>query len=315
MRNTQEILFGVTSQTLKFDAPEGVPSSVTSSEVFENSTGDDGTAETALSGSAAITGSPDTTIDAASGDDKADPTLLNVAATTGFAIGGVYLVASASLEQEWFECIEITSGASVRARHPFRNAYSSSDTVKSTEVTHAIDSTWVADANNISASLDPNPRYRWRVVYVVGGLTYAHAFWFDLVRYRGEHNVTHLDVDAAWPGWTRHLVAEHREDSGARLIKEAYRDVKVHLHRAELADQMAMNGEIIDDLVVFKAAVIGERSKIVQGTPDPEALALATEIYDSRFNDLIRVKPKIPFATDSTAAARTVQGRRGISQR
>jgi len=82
MRSVQDIVYGVTGQTVYFDAPEGRPSSVTSVEVFLWDVSDDDTAEAAV-GSGSVETNPNTTIDAASGYGQTDARVLNVAATTG----------------------------------------------------------------------------------------------------------------------------------------------------------------------------------------------------------------------------------------
>lgn len=314
MRETLDILYGVTGQVLEFEAPEGRPSSVADSQVFENTDGDDGVEESALSSTAAVDSDPNTTTDAAAGSDQSDPHLIPVTATTGFVVGREYRIVDATGEGEWFECTEIASGVSVKARHQLQNEYASGSSVYTTRITHAVDSTWVAETNHISAWLDPNPRYRWRLTYVVGGVTYVHPVWFDLVRYKGNHTVRGLDVDATYPGWIVNLPYEHRVDLGARLIRKAYQQVKIDLHQEGKADQMARNGELIDELVVFKAGVLGEHAKIVAGGGDPVSLELAETQYERRFQSLIKVTTKVPFDVDSTGAARKVLPL-GISRR
>lgn len=306
MRNVIDILYSVTGQSLYFDAPEGRPSSITSSQVFENCDGDDDTAESALSGSAAVETNPDTTFDAASGFSQSDPRVCNLTATTGCTKGRRYLATNAAGESEWVEVIAVSSGASVTARQPLENDYAASDTFESTRITHAIDSTWVAESNNISDSIDPNPRYRWRVEYVVGGVTYVHAVWFDLVRYSGTHTVTGLDVDRAFPGFLDALPTHYREDMGAELIAEAYRQVKLDLYQDGKADQMARNGEVIDDLVLHKAASLAEQSRVVLGAGSLDAAEMAASRYQSRFNHLIR-EPKIPFDQSGDGAGTNAQ--------
>jgi hypothetical protein len=249
----QDILYGVTGQLLYFDAPEGRPSSIVSSTVYENSAGDDGTTESATTGSAAVETNPNTTFDAASGDGQADPRVCNITATTGVAMGRPYRATNAAGEFDIVEVAAVASGASVTARQPLKNAYTTGDAFVSTRITHAIDSTWVAAKANLSGAFDPNPKYRWRIVYVVGGVTCAIDRYFDLLRYAGRHDVTALDVDRRMRGWLDRLASEDREDQGRTIIDEAYQIVKFDLYNLSLPDQSIRNREILNELVTLKA--------------------------------------------------------------
>ena len=292
-----DIVYNVTGQSLRFDAPEGRPSSVTTSAVYENNLGDDSTAETITDGaSAAVETSPDTTFDANSGTSSADPRVCNVAATTGITPGRRFLVTNAALETEWVDIITVVSGASCTARNNLRNDYVSADTLESTRITHAIDATWVAAKTNISAN-GPEPRYRWRLEYVVASVTYVHDVYFDLVRYAGTTSVTGLDVDRAYPwlGWMNRLSSEDQEDGGSRVIDEAYRQVKMKLAMAGKADEGARNREVMEDLVVHRAAML------VAGT-DVDAAEAAAALFNESYNNFI-VSPKLDFDDDGSGAA------------
>lgn len=253
---TLDIVFDQTGQSLYFDAPEGRPASVTSSTVFESTTGDDGTEESATTGDAAVETSPNTTFSGASGDGKANPRVCFLTATTGCARGRRYEVANALGEKEWVEVTGISSGAHVVARQPLQNAYASADTFVTTRITHAVDSTWVADTNNLSDEYDPNPRYRWRLVYVVASVTYTHDVYFDLLRYAGRHDVTGLDVERRFAGWMRALPTFEREDQGAQVIAEAYQHAKFDMYNLALPDQSVRNREVMNELVKLAAGAL-----------------------------------------------------------
>ena len=252
MSRTIDLLFAVTGQSLYFDAPEGRPSSVTSSQVFENTTGDDGDAETATTGSAAVETNPNTTFNAASGDGQTNPQICNLTTTTGIGIGRGYRITNAAGEWEWIEVVGATA-TTATAREPLANAYTTGDTFVSTRITHAIDATWVADKTNLSDACCPNARYRWRLVYVVGGVTYVHDAYFDLLRYAGRHDVTAADVARRSPGWTQRVATYHREDQGRAIIDEAYEVVKFDLYNFETPDQSIRNREARNEMVLLKA--------------------------------------------------------------
>lgn len=293
-----DILYNVTGQSLVFDCPEGRPSSVTSSAVYPNHYGDDDTAEDALDSTASIETNPDTTFDAASGDGQSDPRICNIAATTGIATGRRYLLTNATGETEWAEVRAITSAVSVQTRFPLRNAYANADTFESTRITHALDATWIADKTNISP-VDPNPHYRWRLEYVVDSVTYVAQVFFDLVRASGTTTVTGLDVDGAYPwlGWMHRLSSEDMEDGGARVIAEAYRQVKLKMSTAGRADEAARNREVIDDLVIHRAA------ELVAGM-DVQAIEIIRLRFDESYNNFI-IGAQTPFAATESGAAST----------
>ena len=307
MMQTEEILFGVTGQTFYFDAPEGAASSITSVNVFENDVGDDGTAESATTGSASVD-SVSTTVSATSGLGQANPRRITLTSLTGVAVGRYYLVTNATGEKEMVEIVERDATNSyVYTRHPLQNVYASTNAFVGTRISISADSTWIADTANISPWLDPNPRYRISWKYVVGGVTYIHAGYMDLVRYRGESTVTGADVDARFPGWFDSLPTYDREDQGRRLILEAYRQLKLDMYQQLKADQMVRNGEVFDELVIIKAALISKEAAAVNGNASIDAVAMLEKMYGVRIQSLI-ANTKIPFATDQGGSGSRVPG-------
>lgn len=260
MSATLDILFGVAGQALYFDAPEGRPSSIVSSQVFESGTGDDGTAEAATTGSAAVEADPNTTFDAASGAGQVDDRICYVTDTTGVVIGRPYRVTNATGEWETIEACAISSGAHVVARESLANAYAPGDAFVSTRVAHALDSTWLADTANLSDDFDPNPAYRWRLAYVVGGATYVHDIYFDLVRYAARYDVTPADVDRRSPGWIDRLATRYREDQGRSLIEEGFTVLKFDLYNLETPNEAIRNREVVNELVLLKAIELADPS-------------------------------------------------------
>ena len=250
-----DILYSVASQSLEFRAPEGVPSSITST-VYENADSDDVAAELATTGSAAAS-SVNTTVDAAAGDSEANPLLIPLAATTNIAIGKRYLLTNAAGEDEFIEVREIDAGVSVTARHNLKNDYASGATFQGTHITHALDDAWVADINNISAP-SQGVRYRWRLEYTAGGKTCVQHAYFDLVRYSGGTTVEAGDVDAAYPwlGWISKLPHEDRDDRGQRIIKEAYRQVKLEMIGHDKADEAHRDRQLFEGLIIHRAALL-----------------------------------------------------------
>jgi len=305
MNQTIDVLFAETP-TLYFDAPEGRPSAVTAISVIENAADDDDTAESALSTTATET-NPNTTVDANSGLGQADPRVLNVAATTGVTVGRRYLVTGAAGQSEWIDVVAVASAVSVTARHPLRNAYVSGDTFESTRIAATFLSAWTSDTDNLSYSLDPNPRDRAVFKYTASGEARSAYVYFDLVRWRVSTNVTGLDVDAVSPGWIDSLPTYYRAEQGMPLVHEAVRQVKLDLYGEQKDDAMMRNAEIMDDLVLHRALVLGEASKIANGGGSDEALNAARTMYEDRWNQLIKAKTIAPFAESGGGAAVAVE--------
>lgn len=303
MRTAQDILYGVTGQTVYHDCAEGRPSSVTSVTVYSADVGDDSEDEGAVGAGSVETG-PSTTIDAASGFGQSDPRVLYVAATTNAAIDRRYLVTAADGQREWFDVEEIDSGNSITAKHPLFNTYASADTVQSTRIQATVDSTWVADSGNVSEGSNPGYRVRW--VYVVGGVTYVADTYFNLVRYAGKHGVRPQDVDLAFPGWLDRLPTDHREDQGRKLIDEAYRQVKIDLAAVDVDDASVANAEIVDELTRWKALAVAEMARFMTNGQSDAAYAAAKAAYQERLDSFVRLTNKVPVRDASGAASPAV---------
>ncbi len=310
MRTVQDIAYGVTGQTLVFDAPEGRPSSVTSVSVFRWNQSDDDTAESAI-GSGSVETNPNTTLDATMTIDA--PTFVPLTATTGIETGRAYLVTGPDGEREVVEVAEIDSGASVTAKHPLFNMFETASTFQSTRMTATVDSTWVADETNIDDSSGPNPMFRVRWVYVVSSKTYVADTYFNLVRYTARHGVTPQNIDDLHPGWLDRLPTDHRSDQGRRLIEEAYRAVKIDLHQIDVDDTDVAEAEIMDDLVRYKTIEIGEWSRMLTTDIDSSRYQVARDMYMSRLNSLVRLTTKVPIRDGDAVAQPKIA--LGITQR
>lgn len=301
MRTVQDILFGVTGQTVYFDAPEGRPSSVTSVDVFLWDESDNSAGQSAV-GTGSVETNPATTTDAAAGPSQADTTKVPLTATTGCAIGRRYLLTDADSFSEWIEVVNIQSAAHVHARHPLHNDFTTGAAFVSTRIQATVDSTWVADEAYLNNTAGPNPAYRVRWVYVVNSVTYVADTYFNLVRYAGAHGVRPQDVELTSPGWLDRLPVDHRNDQGRRLIDEAYRAVKIDLHQIWTDDAMVANAEIVDELTRWKCIEGTELARIFSGGGSQDAASMAHGAYQARFDALSRITSKVPERSVSGAA-------------
>lgn len=131
---TQRLIYNVTGQTMRH-VPDAYQASI--SWALQDLTLDvDNAARTLDSGTAAV----DTTtevITAAAGPGTANPRLLTMASTTGFAVGTTYQIVSPAGESELFECSGITTDASILARLPLLSSYPVGSTIRGITCTTA----------------------------------------------------------------------------------------------------------------------------------------------------------------------------------
>ena len=304
----QDVYFDVANQRLVFDAPEGRPTSVHPVSVFSVGAGDEGTAQSATSGSPSID-LVSTTVDAASGNGEVNPRILYVAATTNMAVGRSYLVTSADGAKEWIEVVEIDAGNYVKTRYPMANTYASADTVVSTRITIPLSTTWVEDQNKLTGGRDPGNGYRVRWVYDVAGTQYVHDSYFDLVRYAGGHTLIASDIESMYPGFKGMLASYHKQDDGKRLVDEAYEQVKWDLHDVDLDDSAVMDQDALNRATLLRLGVLLAKARMLQGQTDPVVVEMAERDYNGFVNKTFRSGAKVAVAVDSSGAAAKVSAR------
>jgi hypothetical protein len=293
---TQDLYYNVTSQTLDFDAPSR-PASVTSVAVYRWNTGDDGTAETATTGSASVETNPDTTFDANSGVSSANPRLLNLAVTTGITVGRQYLATTADGATEWVDILEVTSGASCLARSPLHQDYVSADTFEGTRCSISVLDAWIQSTAEITDGVDPNPGYRIRWVWVdAGGVSHVDFTHCDVVRYRGaDHGVTPADMVKFYDAWERTLPRNSREDGGQSVIDAAYERFEDDLTAIGVPDQQVRNRDVTGRIVRYAA----RRELLLQQWLSGgdagilERFTTADQEYNGMFDKLFRVTSKV----------------------
>lgn len=301
MSSVQDIVFGCAGQSLTWDATEGRPSSVTSVTVLPSQSGDEDTPEAATSGSPTVEAAPNTTLAAAAGAAEANPRLITVASAAGITPGRTYLLSGASGFQEWCEVIA-ASGQDVTVRLPLGGSYATGDAFVSTRLTVALSDAWVSDDANLDAQ--PARRsptaYRARWVYVVAGRTYVHDAYFRLVRYSVEHGVSPVQMEAFAPHWNSTLPTDHREDNGARLIDEGYRQVSLDLGALDLDDAGVMDPEVIAELTMRRTLVVLQEDRFYRGDVDRERLELARQDYHARLRELVPTATRMGDSSGAT---------------
>ncbi len=246
MRSTTNIIYGVTGQTLELRALEGRPSSGTIS-VFFDYAGDD---QTPLWTATASVDTVNTTLVATSGAGQADPTLITLS-PTGIVTTRKYLLSETS-RSEWISPVTIGT-SSINARHLLKNTYTTAATFVSTTMTATVDASFVANLLYISDQKDPNPSYRVRWSYVVGGVTYIAYSFFDIARAIIGPQVDIDDLEARAPGLTDALPTDYATEQGRPLIAAAWQSVRAKLASLKIDTDALRNDEILDELVVLRA--------------------------------------------------------------
>jgi len=300
----QQILFNVTGQSLYFDVPEGRPSSVTDVQVWEDSQSDEGQEESATTGSASID-SVNTTFSAASGDGQQYPDRLNLTSLTGVAAGRQYLATNALYGQkEWVEIASVGSSYAI-AVSPLAHPYAAADTFVGTRITISLSSAWVQDKNNVSDPLCPRPLYRAVWTYVVGGVTYRGASYFDLVRYPFVTTVIPADVDRGSRGWLQRLPIDARGGNGELIIDEAVQQVKLDLWEREVTAYALRNSEVVNELIRRKAVALVSRMAVQAGGIRVDVADADDAAYWERLDNLVGQAKAAQQVTADGAAATT----------
>jgi hypothetical protein len=299
-RRSQSIIFGVTGQSLIWDATEGQAGSVTGVTVYQMGAADDAQTESATTGTAAID-SVNTTVSVASGLSQTNPRLLTLTSTTGIVVGRQYLVTNAGGQTEIVE-VEAVTSTQVTARDPLANDYAAGATFQGCRLTIGLSSTWVADKSKITDDQDAFPGYRVRWVYVVGGVTYVHDSDFDLVRYPKGHTLLPADVEAMYPGYRQRLPGLHQGDEGRRLLEEAYEQFRWDLVDIDLDDDRVRGQDAVNRATLLRFGCVLARMSLLAGRGDTAALDDAEKQYGAFMGKVFRTGPKVPIASDATGA-------------
>lgn len=301
----QEIIFGLSGQSFYFDPPEGQATGTPTVQVWLATNDDTAAVESATTGSCSVD-SVSTTFSASAGDRS-----ITVADGTGITVGRRYLVTDATTgEVEQIECIARV-GTAVRLRTPLLNTYAAASTLKGVRISIGVNTTWVAQASNLTDVLSgswrtdvtPEPSiyvgqagYRLRWAYTVNSVACIGYSFADLVRYQAKNLVTPLDVDSRFPGWIDRLPPDYREDQGASLVLEAFHAVRIDAMGDAVLLRKVRNTEVLRELVILRANLCALENQAMSGSGNADGLKLAQDVYQQRYDQLLR-EPKVP--TDS----------------
>ena len=303
MRHT-EIILNLAGQTFTYDPPEMYrPSGTPTVTVYSTSVDDDDSTVTATTGACSVD-SVNTTLN---GAVSAGSTTATLTSGTGVAKGSRYLLTDTDGDAEWVE-VRAISGTAVTFRHPVINGYASASTFQGCRISVAVNSTWMADDANLTdvlfadieqdATQAPGASgYRLRWAYTVNSVATIGVSYADLVRYQSKNIVSALDVDRLFPGWIDRLGPDYRADQGSSLVEEAFQAVKMDALTDAQMLRRIRDTQVLAELVKYRANLLAIQTHVFNNGTDPRALDVARDLYDQRYNALIR-EPKV--AIDQT---------------
>jgi hypothetical protein len=297
-----DILFAQSGQSVFYDAPEGRPSAPTV-QIWWDQEGDKAPVRLAPSGAASVD-AVNTTFASASGQASQNQKQANLTSVANIAVGRQYLLTNSLSETEWGE-VTSKGGAYVLLRAPMQNSYANPDTFQGTRISQLLDPTWVADEVNLSDPFCLFPK--WRVVwsYTAAGVACRAATYFDLVRYQTTFGVTGADVDGYAPGWLDSLSIDDRNGGGVRVIRQAVRQVKRDLSKAQQPAWAQRNSVAFNELIMMMAAVLALRTSFMRGATSRDQYETAKGEYWTHFNEWVgQAKSPTETAADGSGGRR-----------
>lgn len=302
-----DILFGQTGQTVYYDSPHGRPSSAGTVAVYEDTSSDTSSSESAL-GSVSIE-NVNLTLNATSGGpDVEDPTKINLGSVSGLTLRPGWLLTAETGETETHEIVRIDSTTtSAWTRSPILMTCGTSATLQSTRLSATVDSTWVADVNNLSDPTDPNARFRAHFLFTAASLVRSGVVFFNLTRYPFVLTVNPGDVDELSRGWLGRLHPDDIIGAGQAVIRQAQRQVRLDLHSRRLSASAQRNNELMNEAIVRKAIVLLAKQALLHGGTGTLSLEQAQRDYDDVLTMLAPMV--VQQVTSDGAAGRVKPGR------
>jgi hypothetical protein len=312
----QEVIFNLAGQSFFYDPPEGQATGTPTVQVFSTGTDDDGTAETATTGSCSV----DAVATTISAQADAGAVTLSLTDATGVAKGRRYLLAGTNGLTETVEVLGVT-GLIATLRQPIINTFAAA-TFKGTRISIAVNAAWVATKAKITDVLGEVWRttvatpddwapgaagYRLRWSYTVGGIAMIGVSYADLVRYQAKNLVNALDVDRRFPGWIDRIPIDYRADQGLAFIEDAHYAVKLDALADGQMLRRVRNTEVLRELVLYRANLLSVEAGVTASGVGIDALNVARELYRQRYDQLIR-EPKVPV--DNTGGGSNGQAQR-----
>ena len=289
----QEIVYNLTGQTFAYDPPEGRASGTPTVQVFDAGSDDDAPAESATTGACSVD-AVSTTISVAA---DAGEVAMTVTSGTGVTKGRRYQLTDADGQRELVE-VATVSGTAVTVRHPLVNSYASGADFEGTRISIGVNATWMATPGNLSDAFGADTGssgssgYRLRWAYTVDSVATIGVSYADLVRYQAKNLVSPLDVDRTFPGWIDRLPPDYREDQGAAIIDEAFHAVRMDALADAHVLRRLRDTQVLAELVRYRANLILVSANVMHNGVDIRALEAARQVYDQRYESLLR-EPKV----------------------
>lgn len=246
MDQRQAIVFDLTGQTVEIYPPEvleGVPGAAATYRVWDGAASMDD--DTVMSGTATMD-TTDLDLDAASGVGQADRRKINLASTTGLAVGRYYLLDEGNGQREVVRLVRIVTDDYALAEHDLMHAYTTAANLKGYRQVFTVDATWVADDANLN---DPGYPYRIEWAYTINSIARRQWTYADLVRKAKGHRLTEADLLRRHPDLKYQEPRSERGGGWSDYIHAGWEMVQHDLELAGVDPNEVADGKNLDELV------------------------------------------------------------------
>ncbi len=216
---TREVLeFGVASQLLAFEAPQGRPSGSGTVSIYDPRSSPTASPNPLVNAGTATLNSVTTTLNGSVNPLSSDPTSIPLASTTGILVGDHLWLTNAAGETEQIEVLGVTA-AVVFSCWPVTLTHITGALCVSSKMTSpALSTAWVSDV----ANLDADFYAIWS--YTVAGISYRARTSFDLCRAAPQFRALSARVFERWPGLKKFAFPDH-PGGFEQIARAAFRDV------------------------------------------------------------------------------------------
>lgn len=254
------VILDVANQVIEFYPPEGVPAAAATFEIWRGYDSQDNAA--VLSGN----GTMDTTSlnpAAAAGFSQANRRRVELASTTGLAVGRRYRLENALGQWEWVKIAAIATDDYIDLEDDLAYDYGTTATLKGYRHTLTVDTTFASTESNMNDAAYP---YRLLWSYTVGGVPCRHWQYFDVVRVAPQHGVAEEDLQDVWGGLDYLIAPGQRE----RYLREAVAELELRLRLRNVDPVDLADGPVRDGLIKKAFDFVAARDgKSPQGWADP----------------------------------------------
>lgn len=259
------------AQLFELYPPEGVPAAAATYSVWPGFRGDDEAAE--FSGTATM----DTysqAPSAASGYTQANRRRVNIATTTGLAVGRLVVLENVLGQKEVAKVTAIAAASYFEVEYDLAYDYTTTSTVKGFRQTFSPPDVFVQNESKINSEAYP---YRIRWSYTVAGVAGRNLQYFDLLRHAEQPGLVDDDVKNTWPDSAYMMDADRRQRIMGEAHAELDKDLRLRGLDPALIAPQSVRTQLLKNCFTYLAVRSG--AAIPQGHDAASALRTATRSY------------------------------------